>query len=193
MFGGTFNPPHLGHLVLARELLTEFHVDRLLLVPCFIPPHKLVEDDPGAEERLAMTRLLMSYDPRIEVLDWEIRAKSVSYTVETLERIACAPEYQDSLAGEKPYLVIGDDLAGDFFSWKNPKRILEIANVIVARRTLNNAPVEFPHRDAHNVLVEISSTLVRHRIQKGTGWEWLCPAEVCAFIKERGLYGVLHG
>ena len=115
MFGGTFNPPHLGHLVLAQELLAEFAFDKLLLVPCYLPPHKRVAEDPGAEERLAMTRLLSGYDSKLEVLDWEIRAKSVSYTVDTLERIVGAPEYRDFFSDAKPYLVIGDDLAGDFF------------------------------------------------------------------------------
>ncbi|HPD79652.1 MAG TPA: adenylyltransferase/cytidyltransferase family protein, partial [Spirochaetales bacterium] len=62
ILGGTFNPPHLGHIILAQEIISEFNLSKLLLVPCYIPPHKMLEADPGADERLAMTELLKQYD-----------------------------------------------------------------------------------------------------------------------------------
>lgn len=189
IFGGTFNPPHLGHMLLSLELISEFNFTKLFLVPCYIPPHKKLRDDPGAEERLAMTTLLKQYDARIDVLDWEIRAQDISYTVTTLERLITIPEYKEYYLSQRPYLIIGDDLAQNFYAWKNPQKILELSQIIVARRSTDAVRINFPHTKAHNVLIEISSTMIRTRIQEGKGWEWLCPEAVSRYIKDKKLYG----
>ncbi len=189
ILGGTFNPPHLGHVILAQEILNEFNLSKLLLVPCFIPPHKKLEADPGAEERLAMTELLKQYDARIDVLDWEIKAQDISYTITTLERLYESQEYKDYCSIQPPYLIIGDDLAAKFYTWRNPQKILELARIIVARRSTLVVSIDFPHEKAHNALIEISSTMVRKRIQEGKGWEWLCPESVSKYIKDKKLYG----
>lgn len=189
ILGGSFNPPHLGHIILAQEIIAEFGLTKLLLVPCYIPPHKTLAADPGAEERLAMTRLLMSYDARIDVLDWEILAHEVSYTVNTLEQLSHAQDYMKFTDVSRPYLIIGDDLAKNFYSWKNPEQILAGAAIIVARRSLKTVSIDFPHIKAHNIIMEISSTMVRNRISNHEGWEWLCPSEVTAYIKQKHFYG----
>ena len=85
ILGGTFNPPHLGHLVCAQEAYRELGLDQVMLIPARIPPHKPVEDEPGAEHRLELCRLAVAGDERFDVSDLELHRDGPSYTVDTLK------------------------------------------------------------------------------------------------------------
>lgn len=184
MLGGSFNPPHIGHLLLAEELAFEFGYDRVALVPAFLPPHKALNADPGAEARLAMTEAAVAGDPLFMVDDCELRRGGVSYTVDTLDYLVS--RYAPS---GKPGLAIGDDLAPGFPSWKDNERILSIADLIVARRVLDPpGDLPFACRLARNSLVEVSSTLVRSRLAAGGPWRRLVPEGVARYIEDHGLY-----
>ena len=183
MLGGTFNPPHIGHLMLAEELAAEFGYDRVVLVPSFIPPHKANADDPGPSVRLGMVEAAVEGDPAIIVNACEIERGGLSYTVDTLDRIV--EEYSPE---GKPGLAIGDDLVAGFGAWRNPSAICERADLIVARRSGEPFDMAYPYRAAHNMLLPISSTDIRARIASGRPWRRLVPAAVYRYIDERGIY-----
>lgn len=191
VIGGSFNPIHLGHLFLGYEVADEFGYDRVILVPSFIPPHKSIVDDPGADARLAMVRLAVSDDPLFRVDDCEIDRGGISYTVDTLDHIKESWQPRG-----KPGLVIGDDLVDGFGSWRDSERLARTCDLIVARRTatpcrpLQAVPLlKYEHRVAHNLLLEISSTDIRSRIATGRPWRQLVPEEVVTYIENHRLYG----
>ncbi|MBU0927606.1 MAG: nicotinate (nicotinamide) nucleotide adenylyltransferase [Spirochaetes bacterium] len=186
--GGTFNPLHIGHLMLAEEVASEFGYDRVALVPSFIPPHKAVSGDPGPEARLAMVSAAVSGDPLYVVEGCELRRGGVSYTVDTLDHIARSY----GLEG-KPGLVIGDDLAAGFAQWRDPEGVCERSDLIVARRTGAFPPLPYPYRAANNCILPVSSTDIRTRIASGRPWRRLVPAPVYDFIRSREIYSYARG
>lgn len=186
VLGGTFNPIHIGHLILAEELAVEFGYDRVLLIPSFQPPHKLLVDDPGPDARLAMIKQGVSADPLFIVEPCELDRGGVSYTVDTLDHLRATY----AMIG-KPGLVIGDDLASGFPFWRNPDGIVARADLILARRSgCMPEDFAFPCRFASNLLVPVSSTLVRQRIAAGGAWRHLVPDGVARYINDQRLYGL---
>jgi nicotinate-nucleotide adenylyltransferase len=187
VLGGSFNPIHLGHLFLADAVISELRYDRVVLVPAFISPFKpsSAETENNARERLEMTAASIAGDPRLSVDDCEIRRGGVSYTVDTLEDIIrrYAPE-------GKLGLIIGDDLAEEFPQWHKSGEILEMADIIIARRrhsqTLN---IPFPCIQISNEVMEISSGTIREKIAANTAWRCLIPSAARNIIEEQGLYG----
>ncbi|MFH2114128.1 MAG: nicotinate (nicotinamide) nucleotide adenylyltransferase [Spirochaetota bacterium] len=185
ILGGAFNPIHIGHLILAEELAVEFGYDRVLLVPSFQPPHKVLADDPGPDARLAMLKAAVSSDPLFVVETCELERGGVSYTVDTLDFLNAAY----SMDG-RPGLVIGDDLASGFPFWRDPEGIVARAELILARRSgCMPEAFAYPHRFASNLLIPVSSTLVRQRVSAGGAWRHLVPDGVAAYIAAQRLYG----
>ncbi len=196
ILGGSYNPVHLGHLILAEELACEYGYERVLLVPALEPPHKALVDDPGADMRLAMLRASVEGDPLFIVDDCELKREGPSYTVDTIRHAIAryAPR-------GKPGLAIGDDLARGFGSWREPAAILELADLVVARRGGEGRPggnespdgrgaLPFPHMRAANSLIAISSSLVRERIKSGGAWRRLVPEAAARIIAKERLYGL---
>lgn len=186
VLGGSFNPVHVGHLIMAEELGDELGYELVLLVPTYRPPHKDLASEPGPEHRLAMLRLAAAGAPGLAVDDCEIRRGGLSYTIDTLGEIAS----RYAIEG-KPGLVIGDDLIPGFPSWHRPAEIAAASDLVCAHR-LSEAelPLEYPHRYAHNSLVKISSSLVRERIASGRSFRRLVDPAVYDYIRERKLYGL---
>jgi nicotinate-nucleotide adenylyltransferase len=185
IFGGTFNPLHIGHLCIAEELLHALPCDRVLFVPANIPPHKALED-PGPLLRLEMLKLCLAADSRFAVDDCEIEREGISYTIDTIRYLVAAGSIEP-----KPFLVIGDDLVEGFGSWKDSASILEESRLVVVHRFSNErlAP-PFPHLYVDNSIFPVSSSLVRSRIASGGAWRFLVTAEVRNMIEEHGLYGL---
>ena len=186
LFGGTFNPVHWGHLVLAEELREEFGYDLVLFVPSARPPHKEVASDPGPEARRAMLSLALADNPRFAVDDCELSRPGLSYTIDTLRHIAARSDLEG-----KPGLVIGDDLVPGFPSWHEPAAIAAESDIIVARRdpAAERCPeLCFPHRKASNRLIPLSSSEVRTRVASGRSIRYLVPEAVRLYIEEGGLY-----
>lgn len=183
LFGGTFNPVHWGHLVLAEELREEFGYDLVLFVPSARPPHKEIASDPGAERRLEMLTLALSGNPGFAIDGCELSRPGLSYTIDTLRHIAQRPDLDG-----KPGLVIGDDLVPGFASWHEPASIAAEADIVVARRDGRDAPLGFPHRRASNRLIPVSSSEIRDRVASGRSIRYLVPDAVRKYIEEGGLY-----
>ena len=182
ILGGTFNPPHIGHLILAQEAKDRFNLDKIFFIPVYIPPHK---DIPlaKAEDRLEMVKLSIKDNESFECLDIEIKRGNKSFTIDTLK------ELKKKYPHDHLFLIIGSDLAKDFSSWKDCEEIVKIAKVLVARRkdfiSLDN---KFGFLFFDIIQVDISSSLIRERIKKGLSIKYLVHPEVEKFIKKRKLY-----
>ena len=130
ILGGTFNPPHLGHLELARHARDELGLAEVWLVPARLAPHKAGarDQDPGPEHRLAMCRLAVAGEPRLSVSEIELEREGPSYTVDTLISI------HDQHPDVQPTLILGADVAATLPSWQRPAELLELADLAVALR-----------------------------------------------------------
>src|SRR3954447_15373478 len=175
LLGGSFNPPHDGHLGLARAALGELGLDRVELLPVFAPPHKAIADDPGPEVRLELCRQAAGDDPRIGVCGAEILRGGVSYTVDTLREL----DGSDELT-----FIVGGDMAMSLPSWREPDEILRLARLGVGDRGDANRPAierALAPYDAARIdffampRIDISSTQVRALAAQGRSVGELVP------------------
>jgi nicotinate-nucleotide adenylyltransferase len=192
ILGGTFNPPHLGHLVCAQEAHLQLHLDRVLLIPTHTPPHKLLRDDPGPGHRLELCRLAVGEDDRFAVSDMEIGRDGPSYTVDTLEELHATVQDSDL------YLILGGDIATGLPQWREPERVLSLATLgVVDREGTPRAAIEaaLGHLAGGKRAqffsmpqIAVSSTLVRRRLQAGQPVRYLVPDAVIDYIERHRLY-----
>ena len=189
IYGGTFDPIHVGHLITAeyaRELLA---LDQLHFVVAAVPPHKTGLPITPAEDRFEMVRRAVASNPHFLPSDVEIRRGGRSFTVDTLR------ELRQSLGVTREELVflMGQDSLADFATWRQPERILELATVVAFRRPnvpLDGVPEVFLQRIRllETPLIEISATEIRRRVREGRSIRYLVPDEVAEYIRQRGLY-----
>lgn len=186
VLGGSFNPVHIGHLVMAEEVRSEFGYDIALLVPSLKPPHKSLAEDPGADRRIDMLRLAIEDDDTLNIDPCEIERGGTSYTIDTLADLRSRYRIEGKLG-----FLLGDDLIPCFSSWRKPGELAEAADIICAHRESDDElPMAFPHRYAHNSVVRISSSVVRERIAAGLPFRRLLPPGVFRYIVENRLYGL---
>jgi nicotinate-nucleotide adenylyltransferase len=198
ILGGAFNPPHDGHVALARHAREELGLERLWLMPLHTPPHKPADADPGPEHRLEMCRLAVVAELGVEACGLEVRRGGPSYTVDTLEEIhASHPEAELTF-------VMGADTALTLPRWRDPGRVLGLARLAVARRpgsdgaSVLDALSKLDGADPRLVFLEMepieaSSSLARKRLAAGEPTDGLLAAEVRAYIERNGLYGAVAG
>jgi len=192
ILGGTFNPPHLGHLALARRAASELGLSGVQVIPAHTPPHKDAEPEPGSEHRVRMCRLLVEDAPEVSVCTVEVERAGTSYTIDTLRSINAAhPDIEMTL-------ITGADSARTMPSWREPMALFELADIAVAAREgtdrrevaqalaplLGGARLEF--LDAP--MLDISSSAARERVARGDPVEDLVGAPVARYIAEHGLY-----
>jgi nicotinate-nucleotide adenylyltransferase len=193
ILGGMFNPPHMGHLALACAAVEDLGLERVLLTPVLIPPHKPARWDPGAEHRLRMCSLAVARHPRLGVCTLELERPGPSYTVDTLRSIhASEPEAELTL-------IVGADMARTLRSWREPREILRLARLAVAERDGSTrqevldalAPLEGHSRTVFVAMEpqQVSSSLVRRRLTAGEPIEELVGADVARYISQHELYG----
>ncbi|HEX8103393.1 MAG TPA: nicotinate-nucleotide adenylyltransferase [Solirubrobacteraceae bacterium] len=190
ILGGTFNPPHIGHLLCAQEARVGLGLDRVVLVPTGTPPHKTVVADPGAGVRLALCRAAVAGDPGLSVSPVEVDRAGPSWTVDTLRSLhASAPEHELTF-------IMGGDMAHSFPEWREPSAILELASLGVAERS-GVARAEIVERLEPLTprvsffgmpRVDISSSLIRERVAAGLPVRYLVPDGVASLIESEGLY-----
>jgi len=192
IYGGSFDPIHNGHVAAAETVLHRRALDRVFFVPAASPPHKPNGCVAAFDDRVAMARLAAAPEHGLEVLDIEGEREGPSYTVDTLDALLAAhPE-------EHFELLVGADMLGDLPHWKDPHRILEIAQVVAFARpgaelTRERAEFAAVFGEERAVIVEIpaipaSSSLVRERVRSGDSVTDLVPKAVAAYIRERHLY-----
>jgi len=187
VFGGTFDPPHIGHLILAADACDALRLDRLIFVPAAAQPFKVGTPAVASPtDRLEMVRLAVAEDARYVVEDTEIRREGLSYTVDTLEEIA------GKNAGAKLFLLIGQDTLDGFSGWKKHERVREIATLAVMRRAGSRDKGESVESDGVVEIstrrVDVSSTEIRERLASGKGIRGFVPESVERFITAQRIY-----
>ena len=192
VLGGAFNPPHIGHLVLAQEAIWALGLDQLVLVPTGEAPHKRIDPEPGPQLRLEMAEAAVADFDGVRVSDLEVAREGPSYAYRTLELLA------DELPGSQLTFVMGADVAAGLDRWRHPERVLELARVAVASRpgidrpgidrVLGELGAQFAATSLEMPEIGVSSTMVRERVAAGRPIRWLVPAAVADLIVARGLY-----
>ena len=192
IYGGTFNPPHIGHIRAAAYAVKELHLDRLLVIPSRISPHKqLPKDSPTPQQRLEMLKIATAGLENMEVSDLELNREGTSYTYQTVQQVR--QMYPDA----KIYLLMGTDMFLSFHSWRNPELITKDAALAVFYRGDKNevdainsrvAEVEWEVELIENPIIDISSTQLRRLLVFGCADSFL-PNGVGDYIRSHGFYG----
>ena len=190
IFGGTFDPPHVGHLLAASDAIEHLKLDRMVFVPAAKQPLKVGRVTAPAVHRLAMVRLTVGSDPRLEADSVEVDRDGLSYTVDTLR----------DFAGRYPlaelFFLVGADVLSSFAQWRDPRTILELATLAVMVR---GAESEGAVRDVDAVLadratfiptrrIDVSSTEIRDRVRSGRSIHGFVTDAVAEYISSNGLY-----
>jgi nicotinate-nucleotide adenylyltransferase len=188
VLGGTFDPPHLGHLILSQFALEQLHLDKVLFIPAGDPWRKAERAVTSSAHRLEMTRRAVSDNPAFELDDREVKRSGPSYTVETLREI------RQSLGPDANlFFVVGEDALADMPAWRDPEGIAAEAKLAVAPRKDAPLPEGLSIPAWRMVRIEmpyigISSTLIRERARQKLGLGYLVPSTVAAYIREQSLY-----
>lgn len=196
VLGGTFNPVHIGHLLLAQSAIDRFELARVLFIPSANPPHKGAARMLPAEHRFAMLSLAIEGDLRFEASDLEIRRGGSSYTIDTMRSL------KQGSPGARFHFIMGVDSLLELHLWKNVRDLLALCEFITFERpgfTTDKLRPEqlgldppWAERLLANTfrgrLVEVSSSDIRHRVAEGLGIRYLVPPAVEMYIAEHGLY-----
>ena len=195
IYGGTFNPPHVGHIQAAKQAVSTLGLTKLLMIPAYAPPHKAVlpSNSPRARQRLEMLRIAAADCPQIEVSDLELKREGISYTWQTLETV------KKLYPGAELVLLMGTDMFLTFDTWKNPEKILGEATLgVFYRGDKGEKAAALKQKEAleaqgakvvlvHNDVIVISSTQMRRLLAFRCAGEFL-PAGVLDYIREYNLY-----
>ena len=192
IFGGTFDPVHHGHLIMAEQVQSHFSLDRIIFMPAGIPPHKIGEKISDNKSRIEMLKLALQDNPFFRISTWEIDQQDYSYSVRTLR------EFVPSLNAAEIFFIIGADSLANIFSWREPEYLLKNSKFIVVNR---------PGYDLDNIMkkeklrpfldnifafagpyIDISSSLIRDEFKNGFSIRYLTPDPVIRFIKKNDLY-----
>jgi nicotinate-nucleotide adenylyltransferase len=179
ILGGSFDPIHHGHLILARAAKEELGLDRIVFVPANKSPHKAETKPATAEDRLKMVQLAIQGEEGFEASDIELKRPAPSYTIDTLRELTkLHPEVE-------LVLLIGADNAAKFDTWREPQEIRRLAEIAVLDRAGSSAEQGWP---VVRRLIDISSTDIRARVAGGRSIRYLTPDSVCDYITAHGLY-----
>ena len=209
VLGGSFNPIHYGHLLLADEVVELLGLDRVLFVPAAAPPHKPAAQLAPAADRFEMVRLAIAGQPRFAVSDLELRRSGPSYTVDTLQELAAG--------GDALSLVIGSETFLDLLTWREPRRVASLARLVViprggsafdpegaaAQKVLREIGVTeggfvhaasggaLPRRGVvivHATSLPLSASELRRRVREGRSLAFRMPPAVIDYVRAHGLY-----
>ncbi|KAA0229718.1 nicotinate (nicotinamide) nucleotide adenylyltransferase [candidate division KSB1 bacterium] len=189
IFGGTFDPVHLGHLIIAETACTELQLETVLFVLAPNPPHKNSEQLTDVSHRLAMLQLALAGNPRFTISTMELQRPGPSYTVDTLHTLKTLPEYHEAIF----HLIIGADSLRDFHKWRAPEMIMQLAKLVVYPRAEDMAgfagsPLVKSYHLLSGCVIGISSTDIRHKIKNNISIRYLVPDAVQQYIEAQGLY-----
>lgn len=196
VFGGSFDPVHMGHLTIAQDAVEQLELDRLIFVPAAVPPHKQEKTLAEGRHRLEMLKLATAGNLSFEVSDIELRRGGVSYTVDTMAQI------QADHPGAELFFIVGLDSLTILHSWKNVEKLLEICTLVPFARGGEDSvrvagQIQLSNDWKNRLLgrliriheIEISASEIRMRLAEGLSIRYLVPSEVEMYIAEHGLYG----
>jgi nicotinate-nucleotide adenylyltransferase len=192
LFGGTFDPPHVGHLAVAQDAVEGLSLDRLLFLVAGLPPHKVGEVSSPGPIRVEMVRAAIAGNPRFEVSEVELGREGPSYTVDTLRR------FRASFPDAELFFLLGADQLAEFHEWQDPEGIAQLATLVAVGRGGMDpdrmAPVELDSGEGLNFLslpvtrVDVSSSEIRARVHSGRSIQYLVPEDVRGIIEKHRLY-----
>ncbi len=184
LFGGTFNPPHLGHMLFAQEALLAYHLDEIWFIPVNVPPHKESNELVSNRDRVDMLGACTKRDSRFFVSTIELEREGPSYTIDTVKL----------LKGEHPehefFFLIGGDMVDYLPKWEGINELMKLITFIGVKRPGSHASSVYSDQVylLDMVQVDYSSTMIRNRVQEGKPITYMVPDEVELLVKERGLY-----
>jgi len=204
IFGGTFNPIHMGHLRVAEEVREILRLDRVVFVPSFLPPHKELSDNVEGSRRLEIVKMAVRSNPHFEVSSYEVDSKGSSYSIRTIGHMR-------EVYGCTPYFILGQDAFNEISSWYEAHRLFDLAHFVVISRpdavklplheVLGSASGRFREtpggfvNEAGNEIVfvevtayAVSSSRIREEIKQGRSIRYLVPEEVHDFIRSERIY-----
>lgn len=191
LFGGTFNPIHIGHMIIAEWIRVELKIDTIYFIPTAIPPHKSNTDIIEGKHRYEMVKSAVQIHNKFKVSDFEMKSTR-SYSIDTINHFKNEFGFSD----KNIFFIIGEDNLAQLDKWCSPEKIIEACSLIVVPRNFERSKdklkenkakyrdyfiVKFPYLD-------ISSTLIRERIKKGKSIKFLVPDSVEDYINRKGLY-----
>jgi nicotinate-nucleotide adenylyltransferase len=186
LLGGSFDPPHNGHLLAAGDAFDALSFDRLVFVPAAVQPLKAGQTVATPAQRLDMVRCLVDGDPRFDVSTIEIDRGGLSYTVDTLTTLAAEWPHAEL------FWLVGADVIESFAKWREPQRIAELATIVVLRRTDERGTPELASIPGARLLasrrIDISSTEIRERVRAGKSIRGFVPDAVAGLIAAQRLY-----
>jgi nicotinate-nucleotide adenylyltransferase len=184
VFGGTFDPPHIGHLIVASDVCAALDLDRVVFVPSATPPHKRGRVHASAEQRFEMVRAAVAADPRFAVDDLELRREGESYSVDTLRELRASEPDADL------FFIIGADQLREFDRWHQPEEVARLATLVVMSRAGDEADgeVSLPVRRVAVTRIDLSATRIRERIGRKASIRYLVPDVVREIIEREKLY-----
>jgi nicotinate-nucleotide adenylyltransferase len=196
LFGGTFNPVHIGHLRLVEDISEEFHLDKVVFIPTNIPPHKKMKEKISPEHRIRMVDAAIKDNDKFVRDDIEIRRGGISYTIETVNYV-----YDNYGFEKKPFFILGSDLLDEINTWKDIELLAEKLNFIVIMRTgssgsnglldlgkLSNISNRLSYSFYEKRKLEITSSEIRERIKLKKSIRYLVTEEVLNYIEKNNLY-----
>lgn len=186
ILGGTFDPVHLAHLLIAQEAYQQLGLDQVWFMPSYVSPHKRGRSAASARDRFRMLKLAVGGDPRFKVSNMEIKLKGVSYTVNTLRKLSLQKPPKEL------YLIAGSDALKHFSRWRNPDQIVKLCHIAVVERPgfhltttglrgKRIVRIKMP-------LLEISSSDIGRRVKSGQSITYLVPEKVKDYIEKHRLY-----
>ena len=179
IYGGTFDPVHIGHLILAREAFEQLQLDRLVFVPAAVSPHKLDSNPAPAECRLAMLRAAVDGEPRFDVDDVELHRPPPSYTIDTIE------EFRLRSPEAEVFYLVGSDNLPRLHTWHRFDELEKLVRFVVLTRDMK--PVEERYTTIRRV-IDVSATEIRNRVATGRSIRYLVPPAVEEIIRREQLY-----
>ncbi len=185
IFGGTFDPPHRGHIAIAEQAKKQLGLDCIYFIPAFIPPHKQNNSSTTAKHRMEMIKLAVHGKKEFKVSAIELKRKGISYTVDTLKT------YKRLFPKSELMLIMGADNLTQFNTWKSPKTILKLASLVVYKRKgfnsfLKKSVLSFTILKGR--MLRVSSTEIRNKIKKGFDIRVFVPHSITRYIKQHSLY-----
>ena len=188
LLGGTFDPPHWGHVILAETLRSHFELEKFIFIPAYIPPHKQDRTISDAAHRIEMLDLITDDNPFFSLDTCEIEREGVSYTIDTVREI----KKRESLNSDEIGFLIGSDNYQELHKWKNADQLMDECRIVVAKRP--DYPLESDKKYKDKVTfvnlprVEISSSTIRERVQEGKSIKYYVLPVIEEYIYSHDLY-----
>ena len=186
LFGGTFNPIHIGHLIMANEVYAALELDEVRFMPNATAPHKEMATSATIEQRLQMVELAIEGIPHFKVERFEIERGGVSYTYDTMKAM------RDREPDVEFYFIIGGDMIDSLHTWYRIDELLKLVHFVGVKRPGSKAKTTYKVQMVEAPEINLSSTFIRNRLKQKTRVHFLMPTAVESYIRKEGLYGATN-